>query len=153
MNCSILSGRRTMGRLTRNIPAGRLRRLMAAGQGSYYLTSGVWPLLHMPSFEFVTGPKRDRWLVKTVGVLVAISGTVQLRAAGREVSDDVRLLSVGSAVGLAAIDIVYWRKGVISAVYLLDAAAELALVGGWLVSDWGSSRRDAPASPVGPAKA
>jgi hypothetical protein len=36
----------------------------------------------MPSFEAVTGPKRERWLVRTVGVLVlAIGGTLTLAAA------------------------------------------------------------------------
>jgi len=41
----------------------------------YFLLTGIWPLLSMRTFEAVTGPKVDRWLVKTVGVLVAVIGS------------------------------------------------------------------------------
>jgi hypothetical protein len=44
--------------------------LVALAQGAYYLLTGVWPLLSLRTFELVTGPKTDDWLVRTVGVLV-----------------------------------------------------------------------------------
>jgi hypothetical protein len=44
---------------------------LAARQGVYYLLTGVWPLPSIGSFQRVTGPKTDLWLVRTVGVLVA----------------------------------------------------------------------------------
>ena len=28
-------------------------------QGSYYLVTGLWPLVHLASFEAITGPKVD----------------------------------------------------------------------------------------------
>ena len=37
---------------------------MLAAQGALYVVTGVWPLLHMASFEAVTGPKTDDWLVR-----------------------------------------------------------------------------------------
>ncbi len=50
-------------------------------QGAYYLLTGVWPLINMDSFERVTGAKTDKWLVKTVGVLVAaIGGSLMVAA-------------------------------------------------------------------------
>ena len=39
-----------------------------AMQGLYYLTQGLWPVLHLESF---TGPKRETWLVKACGLLTA----------------------------------------------------------------------------------
>ncbi len=60
-------------------------RGLASGQGALYVATGVWPLLHMPSFEAVTGPRLERWLVQTVGVLVASIGAdaaVELALAG-----------------------------------------------------------------------
>ena len=45
---------------------------LAMIQGAYFLATGIWPLLHLASFMRVTGPKTDRWLVKTVGALVAV---------------------------------------------------------------------------------
>ena len=116
----------------------RFLRWLCGAQAAYFFITGVWPLLHMPSFELVTGPKVDRWLVKTVGTQVAVVGGVLALAAARDrVSPhehpEVPLLAIGSAAGLGAIDVVYASKGRISAVYLLDAALEALLIGGWLL--------------------
>ena len=99
-------------------------------QGAYYLATGLWPLVSMRSFECITGPKTDKWLVKTVGVLVAAIGGSLLVAARRRTqpSAEARLLATGSAAGLALIDIVYVAKRRIAPVYLLDALGEFALV-------------------------
>lgn len=72
------------------------------------LLTVLWSLLSIDTFQKVTGPKTDLWLVKTVGVIGAVLGVS----------------------GLAAVDVFYVAKGRISPVYLLDAAAELALAGG-----------------------
>jgi hypothetical protein len=107
-------------------------RAISLGQGAYYLATGMWPLASMGTFESVTGPKVDKWLVKTVGVLVAVIGVSLMVAARRkEVSPEARLLATGSAGGLAAIDVIYVAKGRISPVYLLDAAGEMALLMMW----------------------
>ena len=53
----------------------RLTRL----QGAYYAISGAWPLIHFASFEAVSGPKRDRWLVRTVGMLLCAIGLTLIR--------------------------------------------------------------------------
>jgi hypothetical protein len=114
------------------------KKLLSAGriallQGSVFLVSGVWPVLHMRSFEAVAGRKTDKWLVKTVGLLVAVAGAVLLRArsAGR-ISPDVAAMAAGSAGGLAAIDFVYGTRGVIPRRYLLDGLMELAFALSWL---------------------
>jgi hypothetical protein len=105
---------------------------LATGQGLYYLVTGVWPLLSMRSFEAVTGAKTDRWLVKTVGVLVGvIGGVLMLSGRRRRVPLEPTLLATGSAAGLAAIDTIYASTGRISKIYLLDALAEVALLAGW----------------------
>jgi hypothetical protein len=97
-------------------------------QGTYYVLTGVWPLVAMWSFELVTGPKTDDWLVRMVGLLAASIGLTLLAAARRRrVTPEVRLLAVASALSFAAIDLVYALTGRISAVYLLDAAVELLL--------------------------
>ena len=98
--------------------------------GFYFFVTGVWPLVSMHTFEKITGPKTDDWLVKTVGVLVLVIGALLLWSAyRRHVSLEIYLLAVGSAAGLTGIDIVYVSKHVISPIYLLDALAErVALV-------------------------
>src|SRR5436853_4881989 len=107
---------------------------LAIGQGIYFAATGVWPLIDMRSFEAVTGPKVDQWLVRTVGVLVAaIGGALIAAGARRAVTPELAGLAVGSAAALGVIDVVYATKGRISKVYLADAAAEAALIAAWSV--------------------
>jgi hypothetical protein len=107
---------------------------LALIQGIFYVATGVWPLIDIVSFQVVTGPKTDLWLVRTVGVLVTVIGVVLFRASQtRRITPEVALLAVGSALGLATIDLVYALSGVISAVYLADAAVELGLATLWAV--------------------
>jgi hypothetical protein len=115
-------------------------RRLALAQGLYYAATGVWSLVDIRSFQRVTGPKTDLWLVKTVGVLVTVVGSVLTQAAIRgAVSPEVKALALGSAVALGSVDVIYTTKGRISPVYLLDALLEAALAGGWL----GARRRAA----------
>jgi len=99
-------------------------------QGGYYLATGVWPLLHIPSFEAVTGPKTDDWLVHMVGLLAAVNGAALGLAAqkSRHLETEMVILAAGTALAFAAIDIWYVLKGVISPIYLADAAVQLTLL-------------------------
>jgi hypothetical protein len=106
-----------------------MRRLPAL-QGVYFLATGVWPLVSMRTFEAVTGSKVDRWLVKTVGLLVAVIGT-SLLVDARRPSRGSRVLGVGSAAALGGVDVVYSLRGRISKIYLLDAVVEAVLVALW----------------------
>jgi hypothetical protein len=104
-------------------------------QGGYYLLTGVWPLVSLATFEAVTGPKTDEWLVHTVAVLVIVTGAVLLTAAiQRTVPAAVVLLAVGSAAGLAAIEFYYVLRGVIWPIYMLDAVGEAALIALWTIA-------------------
>jgi energy-converting hydrogenase Eha subunit E len=109
--------------------SGDMRRLVPAGlavQGTFYVLTGMWPLVSMRTFEAVTGPKVDDWLVHMVGLLAAVIGVVLLVAlrSGR-VTSELLLLSGGAATAFAAIDLRYGLEGRISPIYLADAAAEL----------------------------
>lgn len=112
-----------------------LLSLVALGQGLFYLVTGVWPLVSIRSFEWVTGPKRDRWLVKTVGALIAvIGGATALAGRRKRVTAEIALLASGSAASLAAIDVIYVSRGRIRPIYLLDAISEAGLIVAWLVA-------------------
>jgi hypothetical protein len=52
-------------------------------QGTYFFMTGVWPLVSIDTFQRVTGPKVDLWLVNTVGVLVAVIGAALILAGVR----------------------------------------------------------------------
>jgi len=112
---------------------------VALVQGVYFLATGIWPLVSIRTFMMVTGPKADVWLVKTVGVLVAVAGATLLCAAYRQQIDlEVLVLAVGSAAALTAIDVIYVAKCVIAPIYLADAVLEIALIAWWLIA-WSMS--------------
>src|SRR4051812_53406 len=94
------------------------------GPGLFYLPPRPWPLVSLQTFELVTGPKTDHWLVQTVGVLIAVVGLVLLTAAWRRHAPaEVVLLAVAAALALAGVDVVFVTLRVIDPVYLLDTAA------------------------------
>jgi hypothetical protein len=108
-------------------------------QGTYYLLAGLWAILDIHSFQLVTGPKTDLWLVRTVAVLVvAVAGSLLLAARKPDLSAETAFLAVSTALGLTAIDIIFVIAGDIPAVYLLDAAAEILFLGWWA---WEASNR------------
>src|SRR5690606_8931308 len=70
-----------------------------------------------------------------VGALITVvGGVLMLAGLRRRVSPEVRLLAVGSAAGLAAIDVVYVARRRISPIYLLDALGEVILIGAWVAA-------------------
>jgi hypothetical protein len=107
-------------------------RLAALLQGGYFVLTGVWPLINMASFEAVTGPKTDDWLVHTVGVLVIVIGLALVAGSLKsELPAPVVVLAIGSSAGLAAVEFFYVLRGVIWPIYMLDAVGELGLIGLW----------------------
>ena len=102
-------------------------------QGIYFTLTGIWPFIHLKSFIWVTGPKNDIWLLKTVSVLIIAVGLTLLVAGLRRVFNSALFtLAVASAFGLMAIDIYYAVNDVIWDVYLLDAVAESGLIIAWI---------------------
>ena len=109
--------------------------LVSLVQGIYFFVSGIWPILHMESFLKVAGPKTDLWLVKTVGIILAVIGVVLILAqVNGEVGTSITVLAIGSALSLILIEVIYVAKRVISPIYLGDAFLELILIGWWVLS-------------------
>jgi hypothetical protein len=110
-------------------------RLAPTIQGSIYVACGLWPIIHLRSFEKVTGPKADGWLVKTVGGLLAVTGASLLLGSARPGPQrPLRILGQGTAAVLALIDVVYASRGRISRIYFADAALQVAIGALWLGS-------------------
>jgi hypothetical protein len=112
---------------------GGLVRTLSMGQGIFYAVTGFWPLISRRTFEKVTGPKHDFWLVNTVGVVIGTIGLMMISAGyHRRVTPEIRGLAAGTAAGLTGIDLYYVKKKRISRVYLLDAVGEISLIAGWI---------------------
>ena len=108
---------------------GRIARGLALAQGLYWGVTGVWPILHPRSFEAVIGPRRERWVAKSMGAVVAVvGGTLLVAGARRRVTPGVMLLGATSALAVGG----YAARGRLRRVYLADAAIEAALAAAWL---------------------
>lgn len=98
-------------------------------QALYFLATGAWPIFHLESFLAVTGPKVDLWLVKAFGAIILPMGGALLAAAiRRRVTFEMLFLAAGSSLVLLLVDCIYVFKGVISPIYLADAAAQVLIL-------------------------
>ena len=93
----------------------RDRARVPGAQAGYCSLTGVWPVAHRRSFERVTGPKREFWLVNTVGGLLTTVGmAIALALSRRRITPEIELLAGASAAVLAAVDVVYAARRRIS---------------------------------------
>jgi hypothetical protein len=112
----------------------KLARFVLLIQATYFIGTGLWPVLHLSSFLAVTGPKVDLWLVQAFGLLVLAQGAALLftYVARREL--EALPFGLCSAAMLALVDIWFVTRGDIGPVYLLDAGVDTLLVAGWLIA-------------------
>jgi len=97
----------------------------------YLVATGVWSLTHRRSFERVTGPKEDYWLVETVGALaIAIGASLGVAVRRRAQEPETRTLAAASCIafGLASVR----ASKTESRVYLGDALLEAVFLAAWL---------------------
>lgn len=97
--------------------------------GYYYLLTGIWPIMHMDSFIFVTGYKHDLWLVDMVGLLTISIGIfliIRFHA----------LLAGMTVLSFMAIDIIYVGNDTISTIYLVDAGIQFIFLVWILLRTW-----------------
>jgi hypothetical protein len=112
-------------------------------QGSYYFLTGVWPLVSMETFKWVTGERGktdhlatglnvDHWLIVTVAVLIlAISLSILAAAWRRRAVFEVAVLGMAAATGLAIVDVFYVTRGIIEPIYLVDAVLQAVFIVAW----------------------
>jgi hypothetical protein len=97
----------------------------------YLVATGAWSLAHRRSFERVTGPKEDYWLVQTVGALaIAIGASLGIAVRRRAQEPETIVLGAASCVafGLASVR----ASKTESRVYLGDVLLETAFLVSWL---------------------
>jgi len=110
---------------------------IALAQGTYYGVTALWPLVSRRSFEFITGPKEDWWLVEVVALMILpIAGTLLKAGANDRVTPEIQLLGAGAAGLLASSDVLVTLRRRGRPTYLLDAVAS-----GGLLLAWGAATR------------
>jgi hypothetical protein len=112
----------------------RLPNILSWVQGLVCIVTGLWPVFDINSFMYVTGPKTDIWLVKTVGLILTALGIGLIAAVlKKQITHPVILIALLNALALAGIDIYYATNDTISDVYLADAVLEITIAAGWIV--------------------
>ncbi len=120
----------------------RFARKVSLLQGAYYIVTGLWPLINMESFDAVTGPKAEDWLVRTFGVMVAAVGVPLVAMALQGTLDrSARALALTFAVALAVTEAFFSLRGTIWPIYLADSIVELAFGLAQAATLIGSERR------------
>lgn len=95
-------------------------------QAAYYLITGLWPLAHLKSFEALTGPKPDRFVVESTGLLfVATGATLATAAVNPAPGRPVRVLSVLTPIVSTFVTLRHRPR--VRAIYMVDAVAQCAL--------------------------
>lgn len=95
-------------------------------QGSYYVLTGIWPFMHLSSFEAVTGPKNNIFLLHMVSALIIVIGIALLLSIRQEKTRSIIFLATGSPLAFMVIEIIY--RAQIHWVYFLDFAVEVILL-------------------------
>jgi hypothetical protein len=103
-------------------------RLLLRLQAFYYGVTGVWPFIHYASFEAVTGPKTDDWLVLTVGALLVVVAAALWLMASEARQRSAAVLSIGTPLAFIGIELAFALPGRIDPIYLADAAVQACLV-------------------------
>lgn len=105
---------------------------LARAQGLFNVIGGLWPIVALPTFEWVFGRKRDVYLQRTSGALFMASGIALLLTEPSEGSvRAAHRIGTGVATAYLAIDLIYVPKGDIPKTYLLDALMEIGWLRAW----------------------
>jgi hypothetical protein len=106
----------------------RSTRRLAAAQGGYYVLTGIWTIVSPGSFEALAGPRSDRRLASSFGVLVAGVGALLIRSRGA----NARAAGLASAASIAVADVIRATEPrAARAAYLADALVQLLFVAAW----------------------
>lgn len=101
-------------------------------QGAYYALVGLWPIVDINSFQSVTGPKTDLWMLRTLGLFLAIIGGALLFATRHGKPPlEIVVLAIAMASGLLLVDLVIVFSRIVPLRCLLDAVIQLGLILWW----------------------
>lgn len=104
--------------------------------GIYYLITAIWPLVSIRTFEKVSGPKIDKWLVYTVSLLLLGPSLLYLYSgfSDSEVHNSIIFLALINAIALTFIDVYFSFKKVIWKTYLIDAVLQILIMVALIIS-------------------
>jgi hypothetical protein len=105
----------------------RWRRWLLSGQGAYYVLTGVWPLVHFPSFADAVALRINPFQAQSFAAVIIVVGGSLIEAARREPPGPFpTMLGAATAAAIALISL-WWlpRLGTASILWI-DVLVEVA---------------------------
>lgn len=107
----------------------------ALAHGVWFLAIGLWPLVHPASFLVGIGTATDPWPLRAAALLAAAIGLVLLVARRRHrISQELMLLGLVTALGLAGIEFAAASSRRLAALHVGDGVVQVALAGAWALA-------------------
>lgn len=104
-------------------------------QGVFYVATGLWPIIHLRSFERAVGVQPHPSYAKIMGgVAAGIGAALIVGSLESRPSKALRWLGIGSAIAFGLADLLFAARGRGRKVYLADAAAEGAALASWIIA-------------------
>ena len=113
-----------------------LSRYLTFIHGAYYLIGGAWPLISLETFEYVTGPKYDDWLVRSVALLLVVAGIILVTQPKGSIERSAVKLAFGTSLALGCVAMITSAGVWISSVYFLDGTLHLLFAATWAFLVW-----------------
>ncbi len=113
----------------------RWRRWIITGQGTYYVLTGLWPVVHFSSFARFVAVNINAFQAHAFAAVIVVVGASLIQSARREPPGPFPAsLGIAVAAAITLVDLIWLpRFGVASALWL-DAVVEVAFVVGLLLS-------------------
>lgn len=116
---------------------------LAYAHGLFLTLGGLWPLLHMQSFEAIAGNLHDEWLVRTVAAVLLLLGGLLLNDAffRGHIARTLRIIAGGVALILGVVALIGGFTGHLAWVYVPVGLIHWGFTAGWI---WAGRRVLAP---------
>lgn len=100
---------------------------------AFFLIGGLWPLVDMQSFESVTGPRSDHWLVRSLAGMLIIVGAALIWSVQRgHIDHSMRGVAAGSSGMLALVALISGMNGPVDPVSVIGASLHGVLALCWV---------------------
>ncbi len=106
----------------------RWRRWVMLAQGAYYVITGLWPLVHFPSFAEVVGQQINPFQAQAFGAVIIVVGAALIEAARREPPGAYpTMLGTAVASAIAIVSLFWLPRSATSSGLWLDFIVEVAI--------------------------
>lgn len=106
----------------------RWRRVAMLVQGTYYILTGLWPLIHFSSFSRAVALPMNPFQAQTFGAVLVIIGAHLLETARRDYPGaSATLLGIAVAGAIAVVDLVWLPRLAVPSALWGDLLAEVAI--------------------------